>query len=247
MAAVAQTDTQCVVHVLASQAGGQDRLRSPSETQPDTFALLSEDIRDRIRARLRQEDRQRSLRAYALALEGAMRLYGRSAADLKIASLPGGKPGFAASVGLVFNCSHSGAWVVCGLTAQEHGVEAIGIDVEEIAARPDYAPLRFFHASEKAWVEQRVQRDRPEAFYQLWTLKESYVKALGFGLSVPLDSFEVRFDAVGRPFIYPGSADAQRAVLTSLPDALPGYSVAVCVLTRPPHRIRPVVRWRRWP
>ncbi|WP_268807983.1 4'-phosphopantetheinyl transferase family protein [Lysinibacillus mangiferihumi] len=38
---------------------------------------------------------------------------------------------------------------------------------------------------------------RPECFYELWTLKESFVKAIGKGLSFPFDSFSMKLDSAG--------------------------------------------------
>jgi phosphopantetheinyl transferase len=206
-------------------------------------AFLSEDISGRIRARRRDEDRQRSLTSYALALSGTMRLYGRPAGTLRIHASSSGKPCFAPSVGVLFNCSHSGDWSVCVLAARSDLVDAVGIDVEMIAERPDYGPTGFFHPGEKAWLAGIDEKHRPEAFYRLWTLKESYIKAVGLGLGIPLDSFEIRFDQFGKPCVSRGKPERERPTVLTFPDSVRGYSASVCVLGPEDHRDQLEVQW----
>ena len=67
----------------------------------------------------------------------------------------------------------------------------IGIDLEQI--RPlhdmDHIAERFFCREEAAELMSLAQPERERAFYRCWTRKEAYIKALGGGLSIPLDSF----------------------------------------------------------
>jgi 4'-phosphopantetheinyl transferase len=87
---------------------------------------------------------------------------------------------------LCFNIAHSGNWVVM---AVGHDIE-IGVDIE-YCRRP--APLEFadfyFAKSEASDLGQLSANERPLRFFELWTLKESYIKARGLGLSIPLNSF----------------------------------------------------------
>ena len=57
-------------------------------------------------------------------------------------------------------------------------------DVEQIAAR-------FFSAGENAALRALPEGQRLEAFFNCWTRKEAYVKAVGNGLAQPLDQFQV--------------------------------------------------------
>jgi 4'-phosphopantetheinyl transferase len=63
----------------------------------------------------------------------------------------------------------------------------IGADVERLRECPldvlDYS----FASAEAQSVRERMGNEQSERFFALWTLKESYVKARGLGMSIPLD------------------------------------------------------------
>jgi 4'-phosphopantetheinyl transferase len=92
---------------------------------------------------------------------------------------------------LRFNVSHTEALVVLVLA---HGFE-VGVDVECIRR---HAPLdvaqRFFSRAESAELTGLPPERQVARFWDLWTLKESYIKARGMGLSLPLDAFTFSFD-----------------------------------------------------
>src|ERR1700674_1664611 len=69
----------------------------------------------------------------------------------------------------------------------------IGIDVEEIRPLADMLDIaqRFFCPAETAELISLPANQRERAFFHCWTRKEAYIKALGEGLSVPLDDFQV--------------------------------------------------------
>lgn len=87
-----------------------------------------------------------------------------------------------------FNLSHSGDLLLLALTRECD----LGIDVE--CCRPLEAlelSRRFFCAEEADWIESLAGNRRLAAFFRLWTLKEAYLKAIGKGLSHPLDEVPV--------------------------------------------------------
>ena len=88
-----------------------------------------------------------------------------------------------------FNISHSGSLALCGLCQNC----PIGVDVERAKANFDPVELseHYFSESEKSILRETREDDRFEAFYRCWTRKEAYIKAIGKGLSQPLDSFSV--------------------------------------------------------
>lgn len=109
-----------------------------------------------------------------------------------------GKPALANSGrnSLRFNLSHRDDLAVYALS---WGCE-VGIDVEAIRplADADAVAARFFSRPEHAAYRALDPRDRPLGFFQCWTRKEAFIKALGEGLSHPLDSFDVSL-APGAP------------------------------------------------
>ena len=78
-----------------------------------------------------------------------------------------------------FSLSHSGPWVVCAV-----GDAPLGVDVEQPRCTMAIAK-RFFCPEELPRTEDK------DFLLRLWTAKEAFVKALGGGLTIPLDSFRV--------------------------------------------------------
>jgi 4'-phosphopantetheinyl transferase len=91
--------------------------------------------------------------------------------------------------GLRFNISHSGG---LGLFAFVKGRE-VGVDLEFIRPMPDADAVseRFFSPRERAVLRDCPQAQKSEAFFRCWTRKEAFIKAIGQGLSHPLDRFDV--------------------------------------------------------
>ena len=83
---------------------------------------------------------------------------------------------------LKFNISHSGEFVICSA-----GDSINGIDIEKIDAGNLSIAEKFFNSIEY----EILLKCKGDIFTNIWTLKESYIKALGKGLSIPLESFSV--------------------------------------------------------
>jgi 4'-phosphopantetheinyl transferase len=159
-------------------------------------AGLSIDERERA-ARFRfTTDRNRFVVARA-ALRTLLGRYVRAApSTLRFSYDDYGKPMLAEpSVDLLFNVAHSGDIAVYVIG----GHDPVGIDVEvsqtceidEIEALAN----RFFSLGEKTSVLSVAKAAQRRAFYNCWTRKEAYLKALGVGLAGPLDKFEVTVEA----------------------------------------------------
>jgi 4'-phosphopantetheinyl transferase len=102
-------------------------------------------------------------------------------------------PGFDTSPEpLRFNLSHTDGLEVLAVT---RGVD-LGADVEVV--RPDPSLIlvadRFFSPSEVAALRALPEAEQIERFFTYWTLKESYIKARGMGLAIPLDQFSFHLE-----------------------------------------------------
>jgi 4'-phosphopantetheinyl transferase len=161
--------------------------------------LLSADERERAGRFAFERDRRRYIVARARLRQLLGERLGAAPESLQFVYKPHGKPALARCPGrrdLRFNVSH------CGEVAAYAFAEgrAVGVDIEEIRELPDAEDIamRFFSRRERAAYMRLPVRERPQGFFNCWTRKEAFIKALGSGLSCPLDSFDVSF-APGRP------------------------------------------------
>ena len=69
----------------------------------------------------------------------------------------------------------------------------LGVDVEQLRDLddPESIAARFFSTAETSELLSLKPDERGLAFFRCWTRKEAYVKAIGEGLEIPLDSFQV--------------------------------------------------------
>lgn len=110
-----------------------------------------------------------------------------------------GKPELAATFAasrLHFNLSHSGDIALCAVAYDR----VIGVDVEQIRTVVDATQIakRFFSPWENEAFAAVPDAQKSQAFFNCWTRKEAYIKAIGEGLSCPLDAFDVSL-APGEP------------------------------------------------
>lgn len=121
----------------------------------------------------------------------ALNAYGRPAPDPPV-SAP------------AFSLSHTQDMSLCALAA----AGPLGADIEaHRSVRHWQIAERFFAAGEAQLVHSAEPSARGEVFLRIWTLKEAYIKALGRGLSIPLDSFCFRLDGP-QPHLADPAADA---------------------------------------
>ena len=146
--------------------------------------------------RCRQKgDKQRSLGAgllleYGLNRLGVTLLPGLAFEQVFLETEKNGKPYLVGRKDICFNLSHSGNYVVAAFDTAP-----VGIDIEEIKSDGKKIAERFFCPEEKAFLEEKChENSRKQKFTELWTRKESYIKAVGEGMRIPLDSFSVLED-----------------------------------------------------
>lgn len=99
-----------------------------------------------------------------------------------------GKPICPSALDIQFNLSHSGNYV-----AGVFDEKQVGIDVEEVKDKDnDDIVNRFFSQQEKDYYENC--EDKRRKFYELWTIKEAYIKYLGLGMSKGFHTFTAHWD-----------------------------------------------------
>ncbi|KEJ04026.1 4'-phosphopantetheinyl transferase superfamily protein [Clostridium botulinum] len=89
-----------------------------------------------------------------------------------------------------FNISHSGDFIACVIDDKP-----VGIDIEKIK-HIEYEDIAksFFTINEYEYIIKNDPYTPLSKFYKIWTLKESYIKCCGQGLSIPLKSFSIDID-----------------------------------------------------
>ncbi|AZK45736.1 4'-phosphopantetheinyl transferase family protein [Paenibacillus lentus] len=149
--------------------------------------VLPLERQERIHRFIRKEDALRTLTADILSRLLICSRLNMKNRDICLIQNAYGKPLLKEDYGLHFNNSHSGKWVVCAIDEAP-----VGIDVEEVKEIDLGLAERFFSKQECIDLHRLQDDNRLSYFFDLWTLKESYIKAAGMGLSLPLDSFSIR-------------------------------------------------------
>jgi 4'-phosphopantetheinyl transferase len=129
---------------------------------------------------------------------------------------------------LTFNLSHTHSLIVLGVTRSR----ALGVDVENVRAREVSIDIadRYFAPTEVTALAAVPRPQQQYRFFEYWTFKESYIKARGMGLSIPLDRFS---------FHYPSDRGVEITIDPELADEAtrwqfwqlrptPDYLVAIC-------------------
>lgn len=100
-----------------------------------------------------------------------------------------GKPSLTEHPDIHYNISHADGIAACIVSDRE-----CGIDCENVRSFRPNVMKRAFSEKEREMVENAPENERDFLFFRLWTLKEAYVKALGTGISYPLNTAEFSFD-----------------------------------------------------
>ena len=191
-------------------------LRDRSD-QPQLWEFLCCARQQKIKQCKNEDDRLRAFGA-GLLLEYGLRQYGytqtipvgssaaaeleqtgqtRSLQQVRFVYGENGKPylgtGQEERLPLMFNLSHSGMYV-----AAAFGTEDIGVDVELMRTGKQKIAQRFFAEDERKYLE-KCWTD--EAFTGIWTRKEAYIKAVGTGIAMSLDSFSTMEEQVGEYYL----------------------------------------------
>src|SRR5215510_3983309 len=204
-------------------------------------AILAPDERRRADRYYRAVDRERFIVARGV-LRKIISIYLKvSPGDLMFSYNQYGKPQISAEQNyryLNFNISHSHEMALYALTIGRD----VGIDIEHI--REDFATLEiaehFFAKAEVNALAALPAEQRVKAFFNCWSRKEAYIKAIGMGISFPLDRFSVSL-APGAPELLRVENDDREPERWRMYELSPGDGYAAAMIIE-----NPAVRLRLW-
>lgn len=145
--------------------------------------ILSDYRHDRLKNLRQEQSRKQGIGAELLLRAALQDARPESPWPPVITAGPYGKPAWQIE-GLHFSLSHSGNAAACAICDRP-----LGLDLQEPCAYRDALVRRFFAPEEQQALLSSCDRDAD--FCRIWTMKESYLKALGTGLHTPLSSFSV--------------------------------------------------------
>ena len=132
-----------------------------------------------------ERKKNETLNGRMLLRDAVFNEYGVSTDNLDIENGEHGKPYFVQRRDIHFNISHSGCYVAVAV-----GEYPLGVDVQTVREVKQSLIEKLCDDNEKRFVEQSGDKDK--AFITLWALKESYIKAIGTGMSYPMN--RIHFD-----------------------------------------------------
>lgn len=172
-------------------------------------------------------DKMRSLGA-AIALDKALGGYGLEERAMEYELGSHGKPCLRFHPEIHFSLSHSKDYAICSI-----GNVDIGNDIEWVRSGKDNIAERFFATEELAWIKNATDsKERDERMFRIWTMKESFLKVIGLGMSLPLKDFAVVMEENGnitlRQTINDKTYWVKEYVLPLVFNEQAKYKIAVC-------------------
>lgn len=168
-------------------------LDRPAENVTRFQTLLAADELARADRFYFERDRRRYIVARGALRTILGRYLDRTPESLRLAYAAKGKP-YLPDVPLYFNVAHSHELALCAIALADE----VGVDVEYTQRHVsdiDHIAARFFSPNENVIYQALPLAERRAAFFRCWTRKEAFIKAIGEGLSHPLDRFDVALTA----------------------------------------------------
>jgi 4'-phosphopantetheinyl transferase len=210
----------------------------------DLAALLSQDERQRAMRYHRAIDRDRFIAGRGILRKIISTYLELSPGELQFTYNKYGKPAISDNQNdrdLNFNLSHSGELALYAVTRGR----VIGIDIEYI--RKDFATLEiaehFFSKDEVRSLRAAPTDRRTEAFFNCWSRKESYIKAIGMGVSYPLDGFTVSLAPNVAPTLLKVDADEREPSRWQMYELKAGEVYAASLIVENPPIILKQWQW----
>ena len=135
-----------------------------------------------------------------------------------------GKPVLKYYPEICFSLSHSGDYAICTI-----GDKPLGNDIERVKDGRLKVADRFFAKEELAWLyEAEEEQEQTQRMFRLWTMKESFVKAIGRGMSLSLQDFVIHMDEESGRVRVRHTVDAKYYHMREYRE-IAGYCTSVCV------------------
>jgi 4'-phosphopantetheinyl transferase len=205
-------------------------------------ALLSQDERQKAARYHRPVDRDRFIVGRGILRRVISAYLALAPGQLQFTYNEYGKPAISDDQNdraLNFNLSHSAGLALYAITRGR----VVGIDVEYI--REDFATLdiaeHFFSKDEVRSLRAAPACRRTEAFFNCWSRKESYIKAIGMGVSYPLDGFTVSLAPDIAPALLKVDADEREPTRWQMYEIKAGEGYAASLIVE-----NPPVTLKRW-
>lgn len=199
------------VRCLANRTLFQEKCKHLSPYRQQKIALLRH-----------EKDQYRSLAA-GLLLDHALGIYGLQEKSMEYELGEWGKPVMKYHPEISFSLSHSGDYAICSI-----GEGTLGNDIERVKEGRLAVADRFFAEDELSWLyAAQNEEERNLRMFRLWTMKESFIKTTGRGMSLPLKDFTIHVDeASGRARVR-HSFDGNYYPMREYRE-IDGYCAAVC-------------------
>lgn len=212
---------QSTAHVIAvrwQHTGGVDGAGLDA-----AVALLSRAEREQFERLLRPDDRRDYALAHALLRQTLAASGSHAAADWQFTADDRGRPALANGQ-LVFSLSHTRGLVGCAVSTRGQ----VGLDVEAVRAI-EAAQIAddFFSPEEQRQLDLMAAPALAPRFFDYWTLKEAYSKAIGAGLHLPLNATSFMLTGGTIEASFPDGSPPAVCALFSAGD---GYRLAVAAI-----------------
>jgi 4'-phosphopantetheinyl transferase len=204
-------------------------LKIPTNLSENTFnklmSLINKDKQDKIKRFKVQKSKYQTFFAEILLRKIIIEKLRLKNSDIKYEYNKYGKPFLKNKRNFYFNISHSDKIVILGTSTKK-----IGIDIELIKNINFSIAEHYFTADENIDLNKLTDREKLIYFFKLWVLKESYIKAEGKGLMIPLKSFGFKICKNNR-IIFKKSEKKEKYYF-KLYNYLSEYELAICTLNK---------------
>ncbi|MCP3660220.1 MAG: 4'-phosphopantetheinyl transferase superfamily protein [Bacteroidetes bacterium] len=186
------------------------------------FQYIAPEKKEKLKRFKRWEDFQRGLISDVLIRSIICRKLNIRNFDIEFRLNKHGKP-YLKDNNFYFNISHSGEWVICVIDKRN----IVGIDIEEVKKVDLNIIHQVFHPNEVDMFNNfDTSVEKKDLFFDIWTIKESYIKANGRGLSIYPNTMEVRFNRENNIRLLLENIDTNRFFKQY--KMIDGYKIAVC-------------------